>query len=362
VIDPHVHLRDWSEAGKETVRHGLEVAGRAGLDAVFEMPNTSPPLTRREVIERRLELASAAGVDGILHGLYAGVTADPVELREVVEAHAALFPRVVGLKLFAGHSTGGMGIVTLEEQRRVYRALVDLGYRGVLSVHAEKEALLRTLADGKPDWDPRRPSTHCAARPPEAEARSVEEQLAVAADEGFCGVLHIAHISTPPALEAVRAARRRGGPFRVSCGITPHHALLAEDDMEGERGILLKMNPPLRPRGMQRAMLGALVAGEIDWIETDHAPHTVADKEERHASGIPVLPFYPRFLRLLRSLGVSTAELDRLTHGAVEDTFGFRVPRGGRAAENDLAGEYPWDPFAAVRDGEARRGLSAGTS
>jgi dihydroorotase len=229
----------------------------------------------------------------------------------------------------------------------------------VLSVHAEKEILLRALPDGRPDWDPGRPSTHCSARPPEAEVRSVQEQIALAAAEGFSGVLHVAHISTPGALRAVREARRGGYRFRVTCGITPHHALLSADDMEGEGGILLKMNPPLRTRAMQREMLLALVGGEIDWIETDHAPHTVADKVDRHASGIPVLPFYPRFLRLLRGLGVSAADLDRVTHGAVEEAFGFRIPRRGRVGDEGHAGEYPWDPFAAVREGDAARGLPA---
>ncbi len=78
MIDPHVHLRDWNQAGKETLRHGLSVAFRAGLDAVFEMPNTDPPLVTRDAIRRRIDDADAAcrslGIR-IFHGLYAGLTA-----------------------------------------------------------------------------------------------------------------------------------------------------------------------------------------------------------------------------------------------------------------------------------------------
>ena len=111
MIDPHVHLRDWEQAAKETLRHGLSVAWRAGLDAVFEMPNTDPPLVTREAILRRIEDADSAlralGIP-MVHGLYAGITAVPRQVEEMVRAWKELFPRVVGLKMFAGHSTGQM--------------------------------------------------------------------------------------------------------------------------------------------------------------------------------------------------------------------------------------------------------------
>ena len=73
MIDPHVHLRDWSQAHKETVRHGLAVAYNSGLDAVFEMPNTEPALISIANIERRIELADKATEElgiPIFHGLY----------------------------------------------------------------------------------------------------------------------------------------------------------------------------------------------------------------------------------------------------------------------------------------------------
>jgi dihydroorotase len=351
MIDPHAHLRDWSQAAKETVRHGMEVAWRAGLDAVFEMPNTDPPLTSLEVVKRRIALADAArgelGGD-IVHGLYVGLTGDLAQLDEAVRIHAAFYPRVVGLKLYAGHSTGGMGIVTEGGQRAVYRRLAALRYGGVLAVHAEKESLLRTLPGGSPDWDPSSPWSHAEARPPLAEVRSVEDQLRLAAEEGFRGVLHIAHLSVPDALERIRDARRRAPGFRITCGITPHHALLSAEDMHRPDGILLKMNPPLRPRALQESMLRALLGGEIDWIETDHAPHTLVDKTRAHASGIPVCPFYPRVLAILATLGASPDMLEALTHRRMEEAFGFPVRRRERAAEVGLGGEYPFDPFTGV--------------
>jgi dihydroorotase len=99
MIDPHVHLRDWNQSAKETLRHGLSVAYRAGLDAVFEMPNTDPPLVRREEIVKRIDDADTAVHSQrirIVHGLYAGLTAVPRQIEEMVRAWKELFPRVVG--------------------------------------------------------------------------------------------------------------------------------------------------------------------------------------------------------------------------------------------------------------------------
>jgi dihydroorotase len=344
MIDPHVHLRDWNQAHKETLRHGFSVAWRAGLDGVFEMPNTDPPLTSREAVLRRIDDADRAlrglGVP-LFHGLYAGLTADPRQIEEVVRIWSERFPRVVGLKMYAGHSTGNMGIVEREAQAGVYRRLSELGFTGVLAVHCEKESLM------KPD----------AA--------------------GFRGTLHICHISTPWALDLLRGKHPRGeaaaaapDPFRASCGLTPHHALLDQEMMDEPDGILLKMNPPLRPRPLPMKMLNRLLAGEIDWIETDHAPHTIAEKRggaasgghgaataggtpaqggSQPASGIPVLPFHPHFVRLLAQKGMTAKRLEEVTHGAICRTFGIQIANRRRSPEYGLAGEYGFDPFSLVK-------------
>jgi dihydroorotase len=360
MIDPHVHLRDWNQAAKETLRHGLSVAYRAGLDGVFEMPNTDPPLTSREAIERRIDdadtaLLAAIGARGaFLHGMYAGLTAVPRQIEEMARAWKDLFPRVVGLKMFAGQSTGNMGITDPREQALVYRTLAALGYTGVLAVHCEKEALLRPS-----EWDPALPLSHCRARPPAAEVASVDDQKTMARAAGFRGTLHVCHISTPWALDVLRgthdAEAAAGGasqaaadasPLKLTCGLTPHHALLDANMMEGPDGLLLKVNPPLRPLPVPALMLRRLLDGDIDWIETDHAPHARQDKLEGHASGIPGLPFYPRFVRLLSEKGLTKARIDMLTHESICRAFGLSVPRAGRAADPDLAREYHWDPFS----------------
>jgi dihydroorotase len=351
MIDPHVHLRDWSQAAKETLTHGFSVAWRAGLDGVFEMPNTDPPLTTRQAILRRIDDADAAlrglGIS-LFHGLYAGLTAVPRQIEEAVRAWRELFPRVVGLKMFAGQSTGNMGIIMREEQALVYRTLAALGFTGVLAVHCEKDSLLRPA-----DWDSSRPVSHARARPPAAEVASVDDQVQLAKKASFKGTLAVCHISTPWALDLLRGGHdEKPAPpldFRVVCGITPHHALLDANMMEEHEGMLLKVNPPLRPKPMPSLMLQRLIEGDIDWIESDHAPHTRSDKLEGFASGIPGLPFLPLFLQILSEAGVPPTKIQELSHEAVCRTFGVTIAAGGRKPEPDLEKEYPFDPFAVLK-------------
>jgi dihydroorotase len=118
---------------------------------------------------------------------------------------------------------------------------------------------------------------------------------------------------------------------------------LWDELMKKESGYLLKMNPPLRPKESQEKILDLLVAGEIDWIETDHAPHL--KKEKKQASGIPVLPFYPHFLREIKKMGISDSDLNALTHDNIVRTFHINIPNTKRTPDYSLQSEYEFDPF-----------------
>lgn len=346
MIDPHVHLRDWNQSAKETLEHGLKVAYESGLCAVFEMPNTDPVLTSRESIKKRIALADKSSIP-IFHALYAGITSNTEQIEEVVIAHEELSLRVVGLKMFAGHSTGNMGIIKEEEQQLVYRTLADLDYRGVLAVHCEKESRLRPEL-----WIPSDPFSHTLARPPESEVESVKDQFRFAREAGYKGTLHICHVSVPQSLEEIEKVRSNVD-FKITCGATPHHCMMYDEMMRGEKGILLKMNPPLRPKEMQEQMLNALICGGIDWIETDHAPHTLEDKTEKHASGIPVLPFYPYFIKHLIEKGISQRRLRAITYNNIINSFELMplvIPSAKKELNYGLSGEYEFDAFEKVRN------------
>lgn len=345
MIDPHVHFRDWEQNRKETIKHGLSVAERIGLSGVFDMPNTSPTITTRELIERRLEDADKVN-SPVFYGVYAGLTSNPNQIKEVVKAWRELFPRVVGLKMFAVKSgPSNLEVSKEDEQRLVYQTLVDEGYNGVLAVHCEKESFL------KPNlWNPKNPKSHSYARPSISEASSVQDQLVFAGQLGFKGNLHIAHVSVPTSVELIEVSRRMN-KVKLTCGVTPHHCLLNYDLIpESKQGLLYKVNPPLRDADSSKKMLELLKEERINWIETDHAPHTLAEKlNSPYMSGFPGLPFYPHFLNYLKENGFSEEQLRNLTHRNICNTFGIDLPERDIIPDKTLHNEYEVDVYKGMR-------------
>ncbi len=343
MIDPHVHLRDWEQSDKETLRNGMETALRSGLTGLFEMPNTAPPLTSGETVLRRIADARKVLPDNFIYGLYAGLTNDYAQRQAMLELYEQLFPTVIGFKLFAGHSTGNMGILDTEAQREIYRQLAGYGYRGILAVHCEKESELHPEL-----WDPSHPESHSLARPAAAELASVKDQVSFAQDAGFSGILHVCHVSHPDTVEYIEEMREKGVTCTISCGITPHHALLNSEAAD-QRGNLLKMNPPLRDIAAQERIYEMLLSGRIDWIESDHAPHTLADKAAG-ASGIPGFSGYLHLVRRLISDGIDGDLLRSLTG---ERFLSLVKYPGDLAITHEVtddqiaaaAAAYPWDPW-----------------
>jgi len=331
-IDPHVHCRDGKQAYKETISHALSVAEKAGFTAIFDMPNIDPPVITKEQAIERIALAKNSPV---FYGAYLALTGDPEEIKAGVTAINDVI-EIVGFKLYAGHSVGKIGVIDEEKQQLIYKTLAEAHYEGVVVVHCEKESLLST-------WDPANPISHCRARPPEAEVASVRDQITFAKAAGFKGTLHIAHISVP---EAVRLVENEDF---VTCGVCPHHLLFDETAMEGENGILLKINPPLRPVGMNTELLQQLKDGKITWIETDHAPHTLKEKtNEPYMSGIPGLAVYPKFINWLRKQGIAEEKIEELTFNKIADTFKLDLLPRDCESQLELGDEYEFDVYKDV--------------
>ena len=123
--------------------------------------------------------------------------------------------------------------------------------------------------------------------PVEAESGLVERDLRLLAEINDARAhLHVAHLSTKAALDAVRKARRNG--LRVTCEVAPHHFILNEEAV-GDYNTQAKMNPPLRAEADREAMMEGILDGSVDAIATDHAPHAAHEKEqefERAPNGI----------------------------------------------------------------------------
>lgn len=320
IIDPHVHCRDGVQYKKDTIKRTSYFAGRSGVSAIFDMPNTSPPIISRKQVEERLELAKHTCSPEVSYGLYIGVTSDLEQIREAVKCYNELSLRedrkvgVVGLKMFAGHSVGDLAIIDGDKQKRVYNILGKCKYDGVLVVHCEKERFMKPKL-----WDPNFPASHSMARPLIAECESVRDQISFLPNSNFKGTLHIAHISTTESVDYIDYVRQEYG-MKISCGATPHHLFLNYDMMpELERenkinSLLWKVNPPLRSKEEQGMLLGRLKNGKINWIETDHANHEFDEKiNEPYLSGIPGLNSWPNVITRLKKEGFSDDRIEELT-------------------------------------------------
>ena len=340
MVDPHVHLRDWNQKHKETLLHGLGVAKKAGINHVFDMPNTDPPITSRDAVLDRLSYAKEiikANFKTMQYSVYMGITNNKEQIAEAIRTYNELFPMVIGLKLFLGHSTGNMGLITFEEQREVLYALKD--YKGVLVVHAEKESFCDNSL-----FDINNPKTHLLARPRKAEVESIKDIISLIKEVDFKGTLHIAHLSTKEGLDIILKERANG--LFISFGITPHHSLLSIDDADN---YLLKMNPPLKEKEDQEALFNYLLSDGFTFIESDHAPHTIEDKQNG-ASGIPGFMSNLLLIKKLREHGMSEErELDLVYRNCYkvfnleqeEETIVKNIDKKIKSLED----EYPFNAY-----------------
>lgn len=318
-IDPHVHFRDFTQSRVFTIKEGVELARSQRVVAVADMPNTNPPIITKEALEARLKLAESYGIASGYY-VYIGATGNHLQLQWAFR-EATENPKVVGIKLYAGVSTGDLAVIDPEKQRLVYAIATKEGYRGILAVHCEEESLACPH-----NWNPAFPATWNSAKPPEMEIVGIANQIKFAHEEGYKGHLHIAHISTPEGVEMVSAARNR---MSISCGSTPHHLTYYDAMMQDPSWVELKVNPPIRSKEMRDGLLTLLKYGKIDMIETDFAPHLkkvfdpLKPEQNRNIpSGIRSLNNYDEFLlQLRRQHGFSPDELERLTYANVRGVF-----------------------------------------
>jgi len=348
MIDVHVHFRDANQREKETIEHGYAQAHKAGIFSTFDMPNTAPPLTTKEAVVARLNFGQGA-VEKIdsnaIYRIYVGITSSTPQIEAMLELYNAFFPRIVGFKMFAAHSTGNMGLIEKEEQRKVYHILSHHSYKGVIAVHCEKTSYIKEEL-----FDLSKPYTHSLARPPISELESIKDQIELAKETGFEGALHICHISTKDGLEEVKKARAKG--MRISAGATAHHALLDVSSYE-RLGLLVKMNPPLRCAEDKDAIFTSLLKGDIDWIESDHAPHTLEDKKTG-ASGIPGFAGTLLLIKKLRQANIKEEVLRALCGGNVNKVFSLNLPITIPSNEKinailpSLRRAYPFDAFKYI--------------
>lgn len=268
-IDLHVHLREPGFEHKETVRTGTMAAAAGGFTTICAMPNLNPvPDSAEHLAVSEQRIAEGALVRVLP---YCAITVGQ-QGRELVDFEG-LHARC------AGFSDDGKGVQDkgMMEQAMRRCAAVD----ALISAHCEDESLL----EGGYIHKGRYAEEHghrgiCSA----SEYEPVRRDVALSAVTG-CRY-HVCHVSAKETLEIIRQGKRDG--VRVSCEITPHHALLCDGDITADDG-RFKMNPPLRDESDRRAIWQALLDGTADAIATDHAPHSADEKArglDKSAMGI----------------------------------------------------------------------------
>lgn len=312
MIDPHVHLRDWKQKSSETLYHGILTGVQCGINTFFDMPNTSPPIIDEFLALERLSDGKTAceqvyNATGLLpfYYIYFGLTSEVEQIRTAIDIYNKHSEEgIVGFKMFASHSTGDLGIINHDDQQRIYQILSEEGYDGVLAVHCEETSL---FTDSK---------IHYKSRPAKSEVKAIENQINYALKTGFKGKLHICHVSTEEGIRLIDEARSN---MSISCGVTPHHLLL---NTQNEKGFV-KMNPPLRSEDNRQAVFQALLDGKIDWIESDHAPHSIESKK-KGACGIPGFEGLLRLFALLDEMG--RRDIIIKNDERIKEVFGIEVP------------------------------------
>ena len=258
LIDMHVHLREPGEEYKEDILSGTRAAAAGGFTGVACMPNTRPVNDTRAVTDMILEQAETASarvypVAAISKG------SDGKSLTEFGELREAGAVAV---------SDDGLPVRDSQLMRRALEYAADFGL-AVISHSEEVSLSTGSMNEGAV-------STRLGLKgiPTAAESIMVYREIALAEYTGK--PVHIAHVSTAMSTDLIRSAKKRG--VLVSAETTPHYFTLTHEAVEGYN-TNAKMNPPLRTEEDRQAIREGLADGTFDAIATDHAPHSILEKE-----------------------------------------------------------------------------------
>lgn len=270
--DIHIHARDdvsEQQCYKEDFTTAAAAAVHGGVVHVADMPNNpAAPIDDESYAAKQKHLAKRDVPIQVT--LYAGIGPGTRPLS-----------RPVPYKAYMGPSVGDLFFTSLAQLDETLEH-----YRGcAVSFHCEDPELLDASVDAP---------THEQRRPAACEISATRFALQMIEKYELVGKL--CHYSVGDGLPMIREARQRGLP--VTCEVTPHHLYFDESDITGENRGFMQMNPPLRSLADRQAMLAALLDGTLDYLATDHAPHTL-EENAAGVSGQPHLDTYGSFVTWL---------------------------------------------------------------
>ena len=278
IIDPQVHFREPGADHKEDLHSGSCAAAAGGITSFLDMPNNNPPVTTRKRMAEKKLLAAEKSV--VNYGFFIGATPDNLAELNAVK-------NVCGIKIFMGASTGDLLVddpVALEN--------IFANGSKLIAVHAEDESILqanRILMKGINDV-----RIHSRIRDESAALSSTK--LAARLSLKYQRRLHVLHLTTKEECDFLRTLPRE---HHISTEVCPQHLVLTSPECYEHLGTKAQMNPPIRSKRHTVALWQALKDGIIDCIATDHAPHTLAEKEQPYGSSPSGMPGVETSLALM---------------------------------------------------------------
>ena len=267
-VDVHVHLREPGFSYKETIATGTAAAKAGGYGVVFAMPNLDPVPDNLEHLQVELDIIKKDAAVTVLP--YGAITVG--QKGEQIADLEAMAPYVCAF------SDDGHGVQNDEIMKEAMTRAKKLNR--IIVAHCEDNSLLCGGYIHKGKYAASHGHRGISS---ESEWKQVERDIALVKETGCA--YHVCHVSTKESVDLIRGAKKSG--LDVTCETTPHYLLLTEDDL-AEDG-RFKMNPPLRTKEDQLALLAGINDGTIDMIATDHAPHSAEEKSrglEKSAMGI----------------------------------------------------------------------------
>jgi dihydroorotase len=311
VIDPQVHFREPGLEHKEDLFTASCACAKGGVTSFLEMPNTRPLTTTQAALDDKLSRAAEKCL--VNYGFFIGATAE--NLPDLLSANPT-----PGIKVFMGSMHGQLlvdGEATLE-------AIFAAGDR-LIAVHAEDQARInqrRQEFAGISDV-----AVHSQIQ--DNQAALLATQLALKLSNKYQRRLHILHLSTGEEAELLRQEK----PSWVTAEVTPQHLLLNTSAYE-KIGSLAQMNPPLREPRDNEILWQALLDGVIDFIATDHAPHTLAEKAQDYPNTPSGMPGVETSLPLMLTQAVqgrcTVAQVANWMSAAVAKAY--KIPNKGKIA------------------------------
>jgi dihydroorotase len=320
IIDDQVHFREPGLTHKGDIHSESRAAVAGGITSFMDMPNTLPQTTTVAALNDKFDRAAKESLAN--YTFFIGATNDNLE--ELKKEGAK---RAAAVKVFMGSSTGNM---LVDNECTLDRIFAETN--GVIAVHCESESVIaankaRYIKEFGEDLDI---SFHAKIRDAEACYQSSSEAVKLA--KKHHSRLHLFHLSTKKELELLEAtplgiAGQACNDKKITAEVCVHH-LWFTDENYAEKGNFIKWNPAIKSRADRDALRQALFDGKIDVVATDHAPHTIAEKEGsclKAASGGPMVQHSLVAMLELCRQGVFTPELivEKMAHNPAK-LFGIK--------------------------------------